>query len=144
MKILFICSGKNSSRSLIAKAVMESFDNMLDVYAANVDLVTEVNPLALEALSSIGLTIGKEQIYSLQDCRLIEFDYVITVCEGTREEFYSLSLNYKRKLHLGFSDPEKAEGEYEVKLQAYHIYLEEMKIELDYFYNHILKPKATH
>ena len=143
MKILFLCSGASSCRSLIAKTVLESFDENLEVFAAGTEPVSNLNPLAFEVMKSVGFTMDKQQIRTVSQLGDMSFDYVITVCEGTKEEFGSFSFNYRKKLHLGFTDPGKVTGDSQKETEAYLHFIEEVKAELDYFYQRILKGKAA-
>ena len=143
MKILFLCSGGNSCRSLIAKTIMESFDSGIEVYSAGMRPIAELNQLAFDVMSGFGMDMIKDGIQIIAEHQNIEFDYVITVGEGTQEEYGSLPLNYKRKLHLGFVDPEKEIGTEAEQHTAYCHFIDEVKTELDYFYHRILKRKVV-
>ena len=122
---------------------MESFDGGIEVYSAGMRPITELNQLAFDVMSGLGMDMKKDGIQMLAVLRDIELDYVITVGEGTQEEYGSLPLNYKRKLHLGFVDPEKAKGTEAELHTAYCHFIEEVKTELDYFYHRILKRKVV-
>ncbi len=139
MKILFLCSGGGACRSLIAKAVMQSFDENLEVYAAGIDELTCQENQLLNIIAKAGYNIEQARQYLVSDVEKIEFDYLITLCEGTKEEFYKLPLNYKQKLHLGFTDPENLTGKLNDKETVYKELIEEINDELNYFYHHILK-----
>lgn len=142
MKVLFLCSGAGSCRSLIAKTILESLDPELDVFAAGTAPVTELNPIAFEAMQTLGYQMQPEQIRTVGEFQPDVFDYVITLCDGTKEEFDSLNLNYRKKVHLGFADPGKAAGDNREIMGSYRDYIEEVVNELDYFYHRILKMKA--
>ncbi len=122
---------------------MESFDSGIEVYSAGMNPIAELNQLAFDVMSGIGMHMKKDGIQMLAVLQDIEFDYVITVGEGTQEEYGSLPLNYKRKLHLGFVDPEKAKATEAEQHTAYCHFIEEVKTELDYFYHRILKRKVV-
>ncbi len=136
MKILFVCSGGGTCRSMIAKTILRSFDDGLELFSAETGPLSELNPLAVEAMAAYGYKLEPTGHGIISDFREIEFDYVITLCEGTKEEFEKLALKYKKKLHLGFPDPHKLAGHDE--LGAYRKFVEEVVTELDYFYHHIL------
>ena len=144
MKILFLCSGASSCRSLIAKTVLESFDEDLEVFAAGTEPVVNLDPLPFEVMKSVGFIMDRQQIRTVAELAPLSFDYVITVCEGTKEEFDSFSFSYRKKLHLGFTDPGKVIGDQVKETEAYLRFIEEVKTELDYFYHRILKGKAAH
>ena len=139
MKILFLCPGGGSCRSLIAKTVMQSLDSKLEVYAAGLTKLSCRPDLLLEILANKGYRMEQTKQYLIDEIKAIGFDYLITLCEGTREEFYKLPLIYKHKLHLGFTDPENITAEINDKEMIYRELIEEINTELTYFYHHILK-----
>ncbi|MCW0484386.1 hypothetical protein [Gaoshiqia sediminis] len=143
MKILFLCSGAGSCRSLIAKTILESIDDRLEVFAAGTAPVSELNPVAFEVMKFFGYPMASEEIRPLDDFKTMELEYVITLCDGTKEEFDRLSLTYRKKLHLGFADPGKITGSSSDQIKAYKSYIEEIKTELDYFYHRILKKEKA-
>jgi len=127
----------------MAKAILESIGNELAVYAAGIGLITAISPFATEAMAEVGLEMSLKNYGSPADFSGLLFDYLITVCEGTKEEYKNLPLQYQRKLHLGFSNPELVSEEKNEKLEAYRNLRDEMKTELHYFYYRILVKKAA-
>lgn len=138
MKILFI-SNQNSCRSQMAEAILRSFDNELEIYSAAIEPADHISPVAIEVLSEIGIILEQHipnhfSIYSDK-----EFDFLITVGGGTLEEIKLPPLKFKRKIHLGFSNPYKNyKTKDELKLKCREI-RDDIREELDYFYNRILK-----
>ena len=143
MRILFLCSGGGSCRSLIAKSVMQSFDESFEIYAAGLKQTTCPNDVLLELMKKSGYILDQDHQKLISEIDKIEFDYLITLCDGTKEEFYKLPLNYKHKLHLGFFDPEVIQSESTNKEEAYLELIEEIQTELSYFYNNILQRNAA-
>ncbi len=143
MKILFLCSGGGSCRSLIAKAVMQSFDPKLEVYAAGLTQLSCSENQLLEIITDAGYSMSQAQQYLTNEIEDIEFDYLITLCEGTKEEFYKLPLKYKNKLHLGFTDPKLTNEKIDENADFYKELIEEVNTELSYFYHHILKKSTS-
>jgi len=73
----------------------------------------------------------------------MNFDYLITVGEGTNEELKIPKVKYKRKMHLGFRSPYKgAKSQEEIKTRCREV-RDELLSEMDYFYRRILKKAAT-
>lgn len=142
MNILFLCSGGKACRSLMAKTIMESLDNELVVYAATMNPGQKISPLSFEVMREIGLVMHEKDIQNPSEVQHEKFDYLITLSDGTREEYKYLPIHYGQKLHLGFADPEKTDVRFPTKLEAYRSLRDEIKTELHYFYYRILKRKT--
>ena len=126
----------------MAEAILRSFDKDLEIYSAGIDPVDHVSPVAIEVLAEIGINLipTVPQHYSKFD--QIEFDYLITVGDGTNENLkIPPSVKFKRKMHLGFQNPYKHfKDRKELKEKISEI-RDEIYAELDYFYNRIIKQK---
>jgi arsenate reductase (thioredoxin) len=140
MKIFFL-SNQNSCRSQMAEAILRSFDKDLEIYSAGIEPSGHVSSDAIEVMEEIGINLEPQvpQHYSKFDH--MEFDYLITVGEGTTEELKIPPLRYKRKMHLGFHNPYKNSTDKEEIRQKCREIRDEIKTELDYFYYRILKPQ---
>ena len=68
----------------------------------------------------------------------MEFDYLITLCDGTKDRIESVDIKAKHHIHLGFEDPKKAYCTEEQLIYLYQDIRDEIKNELDYFYSRIL------
>ncbi len=114
-KVLFLCKN-NSARSQMAESLLKHiYGEYYDVYSAGAD-PTEVNPLAIEVMSEIGIDISGYEAKNMMKFIDIEFDYVITLCgseEGTCP-FYPGSS--KTTMHHGFRDPSALKGNDEDRL----------------------------
>jgi arsenate reductase len=139
MRILFLCSGGGSCRSLIAKAVMQSFDEKLEVCAAGLTQISCSISDLINLMNKSGYRIEQEKQFLPSEIEDVDFDYLITLCDGTKEELYKLPLKYKHKLHLGFFDPRILQTESSKKEEAYLKLIEEIQAELSYFYHNILQ-----
>ncbi len=126
----------------MAEAILRSFDKDLEIYSAGIDPVDHISPVAIEVLGEIGikLTPAIPQHYSKFD--QIEFDYLITVGDGTNENLkIPATIKFKRKMHLGFQNPYKHfKDRNDLKEKCIEI-RDEIYAELDYFYNRIIKKK---
>lgn len=109
MKILILCTG-NSCRSQMAEGFLKSFDPSLEVYSAGTQPTARVNPFAIRVMSEAGLDISVNQPRNVDEFLSMEFDYVITVCDGARESCPMFTGKVKHRLHIGFEDPADAEG----------------------------------
>lgn len=126
----------------MAEAILRSFDNNLEIFSAGIDPVDHISPVAIEVLNEIGIKLMPTipQHYSKFD--QIEFDYLITVGDGTNENLKIPStVKYRRKMHLGFQNPYKHfKDRNDLKEKCIEI-RDEIYAELDYFYNRIIKKK---
>ncbi len=126
----------------MAEAILRSFDNHLEIFSAGIDPVDHISPVAIEVLNEIGIKLMPTipQHYSKFD--QIEFDYLITVGDGTIENLKIPStVKYRRKMHLGFQNPYKHfKDRNDLKEKCKEI-RDEIYAELDYFYNRIIKKK---
>ena len=138
MKIFFL-SSQNSCRSQMAEAILRSFDKSLEIYSAGVKPVDHISPVAIEVLSEISIELKQTEPFHYSKFNIIEFDYLITVGDGTNEELKIPSIKYKRKLHLGFHNPYKRFKNRNELLEKCREIRDEIKTEMDYFYRNILE-----
>lgn len=143
MKILFLCSGSNSYRSLMAEAILKNMDKKLDVFSAGLQPDPQVDPFAIQVMQEIGIDISLKRIMNYQEFEGIEVDYLITLCEGTKDKITSVNVSARHKIHLGFEDPGKANCPEDQIIHIYRNIRDEIKNELEYFYSHILKTETS-
>jgi len=126
----------------MAEAILRSFDKDLEIYSAGIDPVDHISPVAIEVLSEIGIILVPSIPQHFSKFEQIEFDYLITVGDGTIEYLrIPPTLKYKRKMHLGFQNPYKHfKDRNELKEKCSEI-RDEIYAELDYFYQRIIKKK---
>ena len=126
----------------MAEAILRSFDKELEIYSAGIEPVDHISPVAIEVLGDIKIKLDPSvpQHYSKFDH--INFDYLITVGDGTVEYLtIPASIKYRRKMHLGFQNPYKHfKDRNELKLKCEEI-RDEIFAELEYFYHRIMKKK---
>jgi arsenate reductase len=127
----------------MAEAILRSYDSDLEIYSAGIDPADHVSPIAIEVMAEIGINLEPQvpQHYSKFD--QLEFDYLITVGDGTVEELKIPPIKYKRKMHLGFRNPYKNSKNKEETRQKCREIRDEIKTEMDYFYHKILKKQLT-
>lgn len=138
MKILFLCSGGNSCRSLMAEAIMKKIDRTLEVYSAGLHPDDCTDPLAIKVMQEIGIDIGQLKPKSYMEFEGMKFDYLFTLCDGTKEKIDHLKLETKHHIHLGFEDPRKATCTDEQRIYIYRDIRDEIKNELEYFCSRVL------
>lgn len=106
---MFICT-HNSARSQMAEAIMRQyFGENYDVFSAGTE-PRGVNPYAVEVMKEIGIDISKQRSKSLDEYKDEEFDYIITLCDESRENcpYFPGGKTY---IHKSFEDPSSFEGE---------------------------------
>jgi len=117
-KVLFVCT-HNSARSQMAEAYLKQLaGDRMEVSSAGFQ-PAPLNPLAVEVMAEEGLDISGNTAQSVfrlfQEGRL--FDYVITVCEDSREASCPIFPGVTRRLHWGFPDPAQATGDHQTRLE---------------------------
>lgn len=126
----------------MAEAILRSFDKDLEIYSAGIDPVDHISPIAIEVLGEIGINLVPSIPQHFSKFEQIEFDYLITVGDGTIEYLrIPPTLKYKRKMHLGFQNPYKHfKDRNELKEKCSEI-RDEIYTELEYFYHRMIKKK---
>lgn len=143
MKILFLCTGGNSCRSLMAEAFLQQTDPSLEIFSAGLHPDAETDPLAIKVMSEIGIDISTKKPKSYKEFEGLAVDYLITLCDGTRDKITSVNITASHKMHLGFEDPKKAYCSNGQIMDIYRDIRDEIRIELDYFYTRILAPMLS-
>ncbi len=114
--MLFLCNG-NSCRSQRAEAIVNARYPEWWAFSAGVHPAGYVHPLALRALSEIGIQHGG-QSKSVDAFRGQDFDLVVTVCDEANEQC-PIWLGKGCKLHHTFPDPAQATGTEAERLAAF-------------------------
>jgi arsenate reductase len=79
---------------------------------------THVRPLAIRAMSEVGIDISGHVSKTL-DCYLDQpFDAIITVCDQANEAC-PVFFGARQRMHWSFPDPSKAQGDEEQQLEVY-------------------------
>jgi len=138
MKILFLCTGANSCRSLMAEAFLQEMDKSLNVFSAGLHPDEQTDPMAIEVMNEINIDISMKIPKSYKDYEGMEVDYLITLCDGTKDKVSLIDIRAKHKIHLGFEDPRKAYCAEKQVIDIYRDIRDEIRNELDYFYTRIL------
>jgi arsenate reductase (thioredoxin) len=139
MKILFL-SLRNCCRSQIAEAILRQIDKNLELHSAGIDPAPDINPVAIAVMKEVGVTIEDKKPLDYQSFLDIDFDFLITVGDGTTEELKLPPLKFKRKIHLGFHNPFTGCSDEDTLMQNCREIRDEISVELEYFYQRILKP----
>jgi arsenate reductase len=105
LRILFLCTG-NSCRSQMAEGWARALkSDVVEAYSAGIEK-HGMNPYALKVMAEAGVDISKQYSKTLAEIRLVEFDYVVTVC-GQADEHCPGFPGKTRVVHAGFEDPPK-------------------------------------
>ena len=101
-KVLFLCTN-NSARSQMAEGLLRTYgQDRFEVYSAG-SIPTRVHPLAIKAMSEIGIDISGQRSKSILDLDDIEFDCVVSLCDGAQG---SCPVAHGNKImHKTFPDP---------------------------------------
>lgn len=103
MKVLFLCTG-NSCRSQMAEAWTRLLHgDAIDVYSAGT-APKGLDPRAVKAMGERGVDLSDHRSKGIDEVSSIDFDFVITVCDDTREAC-PVFPGRARVLHAGFEDP---------------------------------------
>ncbi len=124
----------------MAEAILRNLDNKLEIYSAGIEPADHISPVAIEVLADIGVVLEQSVPLHYSKFENIEFDYLITVGDGTLEKLtVPPTIKYKRKMHLGFKNPYRHfKDRNELKEKCCEI-RDEIFTELDYFYHRIIK-----
>lgn len=126
INVLILCTG-NSCRSQMAQGWIKHFDtrNKLNVYSAGIE-THGVNPTAIRVMKEAGIDISDHTSNHIDEYRDIDFDYIITVCDHARENCPWFPSDAQR-IHQNFTDPARATGSMEEKLETFRRVRDEIK-----------------
>lgn len=96
-----------------------------NIYSAGVD-ARGLNPMAIIVMQEDGIDISDHTSNYMHEYHLIEFDFVITLCNPAKESCPLLPKNIKR-LHIVFEDPAEATGSKEEVKQTFVKVRDEIK-----------------
>lgn len=116
-RVLFLCTG-NSCRSQMAEAIVNAnLGDRWQAYSAGSKPAGYVHPLAIKALSEIGID-HQGRTKSVEEFRNQPFDVVITLCDQADDEC-PVWLGKGVRLHKPFPDPAKVTGNETEKMVAF-------------------------
>lgn len=118
-RILFLCTG-NSARSQMAEGLLRHHaGDRLEAYSAGLD-PKDVNPLAVRAMSEIGIDISGQRSKSLSEhMGRMHFSFVITLCSNAERSCPAVFPGMGRRLHWDLEDPSAAAGTDEERLEVF-------------------------
>lgn len=115
--VLILCTG-NSARSQMAEAAVNNdlWDDWV-AFSAGIEPAGYIHPFALVVLEEQGI-FHQGYSKSVDVFKGQDFDLVVTVCDEANE-YCPLWIGKGNRVHVGFTDPSKIEGDDETKLQAF-------------------------
>lgn len=127
----------------MAEAILKSFDPSLEIYSAGIAPADHISPEAIEVLSEIGIKLAPSVPQHYSKFEDMDFDFLITVGDGTNENLKIPPIKYKRKMHLGFHNPYiHFRDRNNLKEKCAEI-RDEILSELRYFYDRIISKEKT-
>lgn len=116
-RALFLCT-HNSARSQMAEGLLRHLaGDRFEVASAGTE-ATHVRPLAIAAMSELGIDISSQESKTLDRYLGESFAYVITVCDQAAETC-PVFPGAQQRLHWSFPDPSKATGTEAEQLAVY-------------------------
>lgn len=138
IKILILCTG-NSCRSQMAEGFLKSFDSHLEVYSAGTSPSMEIHPKAIQVMAELNIDISDGHPQHVDAYLDKDFDYVITVCGGAKENCPVFMGKVKKQMHIGFDDPAEATGTEDEILHEFRRIRDEIKRDFNTFYKDTIK-----
>jgi len=123
----------------MAEGFLKTFDENIEVFSAGTDPSDEVHPKAIQVMQELGIDLTNNYPKSVDEFLDQEFDYVITVCGGAKENCPAFMGKVKNRLHIGFEDPADATGTEEEILIEFRNIRDEIQRDFIEFFNENLK-----
>jgi arsenate reductase len=124
--VLMLCTG-NSCRSQMAEGLVNTYlGSNWQAYSAGTAPSGYVHPLAIRAMSELGIDIGDGRSKHTDEFIDIDFDLVITVCDDAAETC-PIWLGEGEVVHIGFYDPALATGTEEERLAVFRQVRDEIR-----------------
>jgi arsenate reductase len=130
--VLFLCTG-NSARSQMAEALLRArAGDRFETFSAGLE-PTEVNALAITAMSEIGIDISGQRAKGIEEyLGRRHFGYLITVCDYAAANC-PMFPGVATRLHWSLVDPAAAEGSEEERLEVFRRVRDELSRLIDEF-----------
>lgn len=124
-RVLFLCT-HNSARSQMAEGLLRALGgDRVEAHSAGTE-ATGIRPLAVSAMSEIGIDISGQSSKTLERYAGQPFDLVVTVCDDAREACpYFPGATEQR--HWSLPDPSAATGSEEDRLAVFRSVRDELR-----------------
>lgn len=117
IRVLFLCTG-NACRSQMAEALLRELGGEdFEVASAGTD-PQPIHPLTRTVMRELGMDLAGQSPKSLERYLGEAFDFVITVCDKTRDRCPNFPGDNER-IHWSFADPAQVGGAPAEQLQAF-------------------------
>lgn len=124
--ILVLCTG-NSCRSHLAEGILKSaLGERFRIESAGSKPAGYVHPLAIRALSEIGIDISGNRSKHLDEFLADDIETVITVC-GNADQACPMFPGQVNRHHFPFDDPAHAEGTEEQQMEMFRRVRDEIR-----------------
>ena len=116
-RILVLCTG-NSCRSQMAEGWLRYYSgDAAEIYSAGIES-HGLNPYAVKVMMDAVIDISGHRSKKVDDLPVMDFDYIITVCDSARENCPFFPGDATR-FHHSFPDPATATGTEEEILEVF-------------------------
>jgi arsenate reductase len=128
-RVLFLCT-HNSARSQMAEGLLRALaGDRFEAFSAGTE-ATHVRPLAIRAMSELGIDISSQESKTLDRYLGEQFNAVITVCDAANEAC-PIFLGAKQRLHWSFPDPSQARGTEDEQLALYRTVRDDIRARIE-------------
>jgi arsenate reductase len=128
-KVLFICT-HNSARSQMAEALLNNiYPDEYQAFSAGT-IPGTIDPIVISVMNELGIDMGKHWSKGLDYFRGETFDYVVTVCDNTKEACPYFP-GGRKQMHKSFADPSGLAGDFPEAADKYRIIRDEIKKWID-------------
>lgn len=125
--VLILCTG-NSCRSHMGEGILRAAaGDLVDVFSAGSNPAGYVHPMAIQALSEIGIDISDHTSKHMNDFLDRDITTVITVC-GNADQACPRFPGQVNRHHWGFEDPAHATGTDEEILAEFRRIRDQIKL----------------
>ena len=126
MKRILILCADNSARSQMAKAFLERVTfNRIEVHSAGIN-PKPIHPIAIKVMRELGIDISKNRSKTVNEYYHDKFDFVITVCENSREKCPPFQGTHT-KIHKSIDNPASTKGSENNKIEAFRKVRDQIK-----------------
>jgi arsenate reductase len=137
-KVLFLCTG-NQARSQMAKALLTARASAIfDVTSAGSTPRATVHPLAVRALSEMGIDISASIPKDVSCFTKVAFDYIVTLCDNARD-LCPVFPGEGEKIHWSIPDPVAALGTEDERIDAFRAARDDIDLRIESFVKELRK-----
>lgn len=125
----------------MAEMFLKKIDNKLNVVSAGTNPSSDVHPKTILVMNELGIDLSSNKTKSVNVFLKENFDFVITVCGGAKENCPIFKGNVKQRLHIDFDDPAEVSGTYEYIISEFRRVRDEIKTKFEEFYKQEIMSK---